>query len=90
MVLNDETYLAYWCQRELEVQPDPGYIVVPYHDGVRFGAFQERTVLSEFRDETTAETGGVDVLVTNRPVDTGRSPAQVFRTERGQRLIYLR
>jgi len=90
MVLNDETYLAYWCHRELDVQQDAGYHIVPYHDGLRFGAFQERDVVSEFRNGTAAVTGGVDVLVMNRPIDVGRPPAQVLQTERGQRVIYRR
>ena len=34
--------------------------------------------------------GGIDVLVTNRPVDVGVAPVQVFRTARGQRVIYMR
>jgi hypothetical protein len=90
MVLNDETYLAYWCHRELDVQPDAGYIVVPYHNGPRFGTFPEADVVREFRTGNAAITGGVDVLVMNRPIDVGKPPAQIFRTARGQRVLYQR
>jgi hypothetical protein len=90
MVLNDETYLAYWCHREMDVQQDPGYNLVPYHDGRRFGAFEERDVVREFRTGATERTGGVDVLVMNRPIDVGMDPVQVFQTERGQRVLYRR
>jgi hypothetical protein len=90
MVLNDETYLAYWCRRELQVQRDPGFYVLTYHPGRRFGAVLERDVIEEFRNGGHAITGGVDFLVMNRPIDVGMAPAAVLRTRRGQRVIYRR
>jgi hypothetical protein len=90
ILLTDERFRAYWCRRELEVQTDPGYWIVTYNEQKRFGAVLERDAISEFRNDQQTATGGIDVLVTNRPVDAGRPPAQVFRTERGARVIYTR
>jgi hypothetical protein len=90
MVLSDESYAAYWCRRELDAQRDPGFYVVPYHSDLRFGAVLERDAVNEFRNGSGELTGGVDVLVMNRPIDVGLSPAQLFKTARGQRVIYLR
>jgi hypothetical protein len=90
VLLTDERYRAFWCRRELETQTEPGYWIVPYHNEKRFGAVLERDAIAEFRTGARTITGGVDVLVTNRPVDAGRSPAQEVRTERGQRIIYVR
>jgi hypothetical protein len=90
VVLTDERYRAYWCRRELETQTDVGYWIVPFHNEKRFGAVLERDAIAEFRTGSHAITGGIDVLVTNRPVDAGRPPAQELRTQRGQRIIYVR
>ena len=89
VVLNDELFHAYWCRRELQVQRDPGFNIVPFHAEPRFGAMLEEDVVKEFRDRGRELTGGVDVLVVNRPVNAGVQPAQVFRTSRGQRLVYV-
>lgn len=89
-VLNDEISRAYWCRRELSVQTDPGYFLVPYHDAPRSGAFVERDVIDEFNSGNADKTGGVDVLVVNRPVDVSTPPTQSFETARGRRVIYVR
>jgi hypothetical protein len=89
VVLNDELFHAYWCRRELQVQRDPGFNIVPFHAEPRFGSVLEGDVVKEFRDGGHELTGGVDVLVVNRPIETGVPPAQIFRTSRGQRLIYI-
>jgi hypothetical protein len=91
VVLNDERFYAHWCRRELAVQTDPGYNLVSYHAEPRFGAVLEDALLADFRKGSGSSLGsGVDVLVTNRLVDLGRAPVQVFRTERGTRAIYRR
>ena len=91
VLLNDERFNAFWCRRELETETtDTGYWIVPYHDDRRFGAVLERDAIAEFRTQSREVTGGVDVLVTNRPVDVGRPPVQQFRTERGERMIYVK
>lgn len=89
-VMNDELFRAYWCRRELTAARDDGFYLVAYHSEPRFGAVLERDVLADFRSGEAGATGGVDVLVTNRAVDVGRQPAAVFRTRRGQRLVYVR
>jgi hypothetical protein len=63
---------------------------VPYHAGRRFGASLERDAIGEFQTGGHTVTGGIDVLVVNRPIDVGRPPTQVFQTARGQRVIYVR
>jgi hypothetical protein len=90
VILNDERFHAYWCRQELQVQRDTGFYVVPYHSEVRFGAVQERQAIEEFRTRTTTVTGGIDVLVVNRPVDAGVAAAATLATRRGQRVIYTR
>jgi hypothetical protein len=90
VVLNDELYHAYWCRRELDVQRDPGFYVVPYHEEPRYGAVLEREALNDFRIGSTAATGGIDVLVANRSVAVGLLPAHVIERRRGRRLIYVR
>ncbi|MBS1817562.1 MAG: hypothetical protein JSU08_06515 [Acidobacteria bacterium] len=90
-VMNDELFRAYWCRRELTARTgDAGFELVAYHNEPRFGAVLERDVLADFRSGETGQTGGVDVLITNRPVDVGREPAATFHTARGQRLVYIR
>ena len=79
-----------WCRRELDVQKDAGFNIVAFHAEPRFGAVLESDAISEFRERRSELTGGIDVLVVNRPVDAGMPPTQVFRTRRGQRLIYAR
>jgi len=90
VILNDELFHAYWCRRELQAQPDPGFKVITYHAEPRFGAVPEKDVLNEFRSGKTSLTDGIDVLVENRAVDVGVSPVQIFETRRGRRLIYVR
>ena len=90
VVLNDERFHGYWCRQELLAQPDPGFVVVPYHAAMRFGAVLERQAIAEFRSGATAVTGGIDVLVLNRPVDVGVPAAVTLATRRGQRVIYQR
>jgi len=90
VVLNDERFYAYWCRRELDAQQDSGFYVVPYHEVARFGAVLERDAIRDFRDGSRESTGGIDVLVLNRPVDVGLPPRQIFRSDRGQRAIYAR
>jgi hypothetical protein len=89
-VLNDELYYAYWCSRELAVQQEPGFFVVPYHNEPRFNAVLEDDVLSDFRSGSIAATGGVDVLVINRIVDVGVAPTIIVRNGLGQRVIYVK
>jgi hypothetical protein len=90
MVLNDERFHAFWCRRELETQRDPGFWLVAFNPDARVDRTLERDAITEFRTGSTELTGGVDVLVTNRAVDSGASPVQVFRTARGERYIYAR
>lgn len=89
-VLNDELFRAHWCRRELGSQRDSGFYITPYHSEPRFGAVLERDALADFRSGSKDATGGVDVLVMNRLVDVGVQPAAVFRTRRGQRVVYSR
>ena len=88
MLLNDEMFAAYWCRRELVVHEGQEFYVIRYHDAPRFGAALEREVLDEFARGARERTGGIDVLVTNRNVEVGVQPAQVFETARGRRVIY--
>jgi len=90
VVLNDERFYEYWCRQELQAQRDPGFFIVPYHAAKRFGAVLEREAIDDFRTRATAVTGGIDVLVLNRPVDVGAPPAATLATRRGQRVIYRR
>jgi hypothetical protein len=90
MLLNDERFSAYWCRRELGVGNPSGFRVVTYHNELRFGSVLERDAVNDFRTTARHATGGVDVLVMNRPIDVGVPPVQVFRTARGQRVIYQR
>jgi hypothetical protein len=91
VLLTDERFNAYWCRRELETETtDTGYWIVPYHSDRRFGAVLERDAITDFRTGSKELTGGVDVLVMNRPVDAGRPPSQEFQTARGQRVIYVK
>jgi len=87
-VLNDEEFEVYWCRRESIARVAPGFVVVRYHDEPRFDAVMEAELLQEFATGGTAATGGVDVLVINREVNVGRSPATVLTTARGRRVIY--
>jgi hypothetical protein len=87
-VLNDEEFEAYWCRRELIARSAPGFVLVRYHDEPRFDAVSEADLLQEFAKDGTAETLGVDVLVINREVNVGRSPAAILTTARGRRVIY--
>jgi hypothetical protein len=89
VLFNDERFHEYWCRQELEAQRDPGYFVVPYHADVRFGAVSEHDAIDEFRTRATVKTGGVDVLVVNRPVDAAVAPAALVSTQRGRRVIYV-
>jgi hypothetical protein len=90
VILNDERFNAYWCRRELDLDRPDGFRVVTYHSEPRFGSVLERDAVDDFRSGGREATGGVDVLVLNRPMDIGVPPAQVFRTARGQRVIYRR
>jgi hypothetical protein len=90
MVMNDERFNAFWCRRELGAGGASRFHVVTYHAEPRFEAVLERDAINDFKTGTGQATGGIDVLVMNRPVDVGVAPAQVFRTERGQRVIYMR
>lgn len=90
MLLNDERFNAFWCRRELGAGGASRFHVVTYHDQPRFEAVLERDAINDFKTGTGQATGGVDVLVMNRSVDVGVPPIQVFRTARGQRLIYQR
>jgi len=90
MVLTDERFAAYWCQRELTVGNLNGFRIVPYHDERRFGAILEREAVGQFRAGAHEQALRLDVLVMNRPVDVGVPPVQIFRTARGQRIIYRR
>ena len=90
MVMTDERFSAYWCRRELGNGKPSGFRVVSYHAEPRFEAVLEHDAVNEFRTGSRQLTGGVDVLVMNRPVDVGLPPIQVFRTARGQRVIYKR
>ena len=90
MVMNDERFNAYWCRRELEGGNPSGFRVVAYHAEPRFEAVLEHDAVNEFRTGGRQVTGGVDVLVMNRWVDAGVPPIQVFRTARGDRVIYRR
>ena len=84
VALTDEIFHQYWCRRELDVQRDPGYLIVSYHAEPRFGAVLESDAIESFR------TGrDIGVLVTNRYVDAGRKPAVEFLTRRGRRIIYV-
>lgn len=89
MLMNDEFAYAYWCRRELQAQRDPGFFVVRYHNDLRSNAVLERDAIAEFLTGTTTASGGIDVLVVNRPIAAGRDPVQVMTT-RGVRLIYQR
>jgi hypothetical protein len=90
IVLDDEHFNAYWCRRELGVGNAFVFHVVTYHDEPRFGAVLERDAVNDFKTGGRQATGGVDVLVMNRRVDVRVPPVQVFRTARGQRMIYQR
>jgi hypothetical protein len=91
MLLNDEQFFAFWCARELRHrQAAEGYRVLLYHDGPRFWALDEQTVLQEFRTQSRETTGGVDVLVVNRPLDGLGNPQAILRSKEGQRIIYAR
>ena len=90
IVMNDQLFQAYWCDRELQVQRDQGYNIVAYHAERRFHAVLERDAIREFREGTRDITGGLDVLVVNRAVDAGREPVLRVRTTRGERLVYRR
>jgi len=90
MVLNDERFAAYWCQRELSLGNLNGFHVVTYHAEPRFGSILERDAVNGFRGREHSDMAPLDVLVMNRPVDVGVSPVQTFRTARGQRVIYRR
>lgn len=90
LLLTDERFAAFWCRRELGVGSPAGFRVVSYHDGLRFDAVLERDVVNDFRTGGREATSGVDVLVMNRMIDVGVPPVQVFRTARGQRVIYRR
>jgi hypothetical protein len=88
-VMNDEYFAAYICRREAEVVERPGFVIVPYHDDVRFSAALEADVLKRFVEGDRDSGDGVDVLVMNRSVDVGVAPAVVLRTRRGMRVIYV-
>jgi hypothetical protein len=90
MVLNDEHFSAFWCRRELGAASALHFHVVTYHEEPRFEAVLEHDAMNDFRARSRQATGGIDVLVMNRPVDVGVAPVQVFRTARGQRVIYMR
>jgi hypothetical protein len=90
VILNDERFNAYWCRRELDLDRPDGFRVVTYHSEPRFGSVLEQDAVDDFRSGGREATGGVEVLVLNRPMDIGVPPAQVFRTARGQRVIYRR
>jgi hypothetical protein len=90
MVLTDERFAAYWCQRELAAGNLNGFHIVTYHEELRFGSILERDAVNRFRGRAHHDVPPLDVLVMNRPVDVGVSPAQIFRTARGQRVIYRR
>jgi hypothetical protein len=90
MVLTDERFAAYWCQRELTVGNLNGFHIVTYHAEPRFGSILERDAVSAFTGRAHHGVPPLDVLVMNRPVDVGVPPAQTFRTARGQRVIYRR
>ena len=87
-VLNDEEFEAYWCRRELIARSAPGFVLVRYHDEPRFDAVSEADLLQEFAKGGTDATLGVDVLVMNREVNVGRTPAAILTTARGRRIIY--
>jgi hypothetical protein len=89
MVLTDEQFAAYWCRRELAVGNLSGFHVVTYHAERRFGSILERDAVNAFRSRAHHDMPPLDVLVMNRPVDVGVAPVQVFRTARGQRVIYM-
>lgn len=90
VLMNDELFQAFWCVRELQVQRDPGYEIVAYHSEPRFAGVLEVDAIREFRDGTTEVTGGIDVLVVNRPVAVGVEPVMHVVNARGQRVIYRR
>ena len=81
VLLTDEAFFAYWCQRELDVTTDPGYAVVLYHNEPRFWAILESEAVDQFRSRQ------LDVLVMNHPVD-GLTAARIVTTHRGTRFIY--
>jgi 4-amino-4-deoxy-L-arabinose transferase-like glycosyltransferase len=88
-ILNDELFAAYWCGRE-QLLSTPGFEIVPYHDGARFGAWRTGAVLREFGEGLRDASRGFDVLVTSFPLPHGPSPAAVFTRLAGRRLIYVR
>jgi hypothetical protein len=90
MVMNDERFNAFWCQRERDAGSPLRFHVVTYHDAPRFEAVLEQDAVNDFKTGDRQATGGIDVLVMNRPVNVGVAPVQVFRTARGQRVIYRR
>jgi len=90
MVLNDEQFAAYWCRRELLAGNLNSFHIVTFHDERRFGSILERDAIDGFRGRAHHDMPPLDVLVMNRPVDVGVPPAQIFRTARGQRVIYRR
>jgi hypothetical protein len=84
LLLTDERFTAHWCLRELGLSNSGGFRVVPYHDGIRFGAVLEQDAVNEFR------AGGIEVLVMNREVEVGKAPAAIFSNRAGRRVIYQR
>ncbi len=89
-MLNDEMFRAYRCARELQVSRDPGYVVIPYHDDARFGSILEREAFETFKAGSAVPNQHIDVLVVNRPIDTGIPPVATLSTRRGVRVIYQR
>lgn len=85
-LLTDEAFSAYWCRRELSASRDPGYPLVLYNSDRRFRAILERDAIAAFIDPS----GGVDVLVLNRPVALPVAPAATLTSPQGQRVIYVR
>jgi hypothetical protein len=88
VVLTDEQFAAFWCRRELAAGNLNGFHVVTYHQEHRFGSILERDAVNRFRGRAHQDGPLLDVLVMNRPVDTGVPAVQTFRTARGQRVIY--
>lgn len=88
-LLTDERFAAYLCRRELGVRQDAGYTVVPYHDEPRFGAIPEADAIDAYLQGSTGPDA-IDVLVLSHSADLPEPPAQVVRTSRGQRVIYMR
>ena len=88
VVMNDQIFQAYRCQRELDARVNAGYHLVRYHQDPRFMAVLERDAIADFVAGTAERTKGVDVLVLNRVLDAAGPPTQVFNTRRGVRAIY--